>query len=166
MSRSDPLLMLADIALLEAERPDLDVVLIAAIYHHLLGIEERQPTLDEFRVYVDRVSCLGEEALRQELGVVEIGRDWIRGRPGGPASTADGTPSPGTDAAPVDAPRLGRPGWTVELFAARYQAAKQRATPPYTYRSIAAHFEMLDGTAGADPDHLRKLVRRYGPAHG
>jgi hypothetical protein len=164
MSRSDPLLMLADIALLEAERPDLDVVLIAAIYHHLLAIEERQPTLDEFRAYVDRVSCLGEEALRQELEVVDIGRGWTRVRPGRPA--ADGTPRPRTDAAPLDAPRLGRPGWTVELFATRYQAAKARATPPYTYRSIAAHFEMLDGTVGADPDHLRKLVRRYGPAPG
>jgi hypothetical protein len=157
--------MLADIALLEAERPDLDVVLIAAIYHHLLGIEERQPTLDEFRVYVDRVSCLGEEALRQELEVVEIGRDWARVAADRPAA-ADGTRSAGTDTAPLDAPRLGRPGWTVELFAARYQAAKARATPPYTYRSIAAHFEMLDGTVGADPDHLRKLVRRYGPAPG
>ena len=155
MSRSDPLLMLADIARMEAERPELDVVLIAAIYHHLLAIDGRQPTLAEFRAYVDHVSCLGEEGLRQELGVVEIGRDGARGRPDHAAPTADATRGPG------DAHRLGRPGWTVELFAARYQAAKELATPPYTYRSVAAHFVMLDGTVGADPDHLRKLVKRY-----
>lgn len=69
MSRSDPLLMLADIARMEAERPDLDVELIAAIYQHLLVLEARQPTLDELREYVERVSCLGEGVLRQHLGL-------------------------------------------------------------------------------------------------
>lgn len=167
MINPDPLLMSADITVLEGERPDLDVVLIAAIYHHLLAVEGRQPSLDEFRAYVDRVSCLGVEALRQELGVAGARRDEARARPApaavgphGPVHAAD----TGGDAAAIAAPRAGRPGWTAELFAARYLAAKARATPPYTYRSLAAHFVMLDGTVGAGPDHLRKLVRRFGPA--
>jgi hypothetical protein len=165
----DPLLMSADITLLEGERPDLDIVLIAAIYHHLLAVEGRQPSLDEFRAYVDRVSCLGVEALRQELGVPVAGRDGARGRTGRLAPAAiDVRPAHAADAEgdvpAVGAPRAGRPGWTPQLFAARYRAARERATPPYTYRSVAAHFVMLDGTVGADPDHLRKLVRRFGPA--
>ena len=56
----------------------------------------------------------------------------------------------------------GRPGWTAELFWARYREARGRATPPYTYRAVAMHFEILDGTRGTDPEYLRKLVRRYG----
>lgn len=150
MTNPDPLLMSAHITLVEAERPDLDVVLIAAIYHHLLGVEGRQPTLREFRKYVDRVSCLGAEALRQELGVAGAPRDAARARPGSPAPAA------------LESPRAGRPGWRPELFTARYRGARERAVPPHTYRSVAAHFVMLDGTVGADPDHLRKLVRRFG----
>ncbi|HSV92946.1 MAG TPA: hypothetical protein VLH81_07710 [Desulfobacterales bacterium] len=70
MRRPDPLLMSADVTLLEAERPDLDVELIAAIYGHLLEVEGRQPTLAEVREYVDHVlSYLGEGMLRQHLGL-------------------------------------------------------------------------------------------------
>ena len=58
--------------------------------------------------------------------------------------------------------RPGRPGWTDELFWARYQEALDRATPPHTYRSIAPHFETLDGTRGTDPEYVRKLVGRHG----
>jgi len=56
----------------------------------------------------------------------------------------------------------GRPGWTAELFWTRYQEARGRAKPPYTYRAIAPYFDTLDGTRGADPDYVRKLVRRHG----
>ena len=59
--------------------------------------------------------------------------------------------------------RPGRPGWTDELFRTRYQEARDRAKPPYTFRAIASHFEALDGTRGVDPDWLRKLVGRYRP---
>jgi hypothetical protein len=174
MTNPDPLLMSADIALLEGERPDLDVILIAAIYHHLLAVEGRQPTLREFRKYVDRVSCLGVEALRQELGVADARRGGPRARPGrtalaavdprGAGRVADSDADAEGGVPAVEAPRAGRPGWTPELFGARYRAARERATPPHTYRSVAAHFVMLDGTVGADPDHLRKLVRRFSPA--
>jgi hypothetical protein len=137
---------------------------------NLLSVEGRQPSLDEFRAYVDRVSCLGVEALRQELGVAGDGRDGARARPARPAPAAVGPRGPGQAAdaqgivPEVGTPRAGRPGWTPELFAARYRVARELAMPPYTYRSVAAHFVMLDGTVGADPDHLRKLVRRFGPA--
>ena len=56
----------------------------------------------------------------------------------------------------------GRPGWTRELFWARYADARTRSAPPHTYAAIAAHFEMLDGETGTEPDYLRKLVKRFG----
>jgi hypothetical protein len=58
--------------------------------------------------------------------------------------------------------RPGRPPWTAEKFWARYRDARARATPPYTYRAIAPHFQTLDDTRGTDPEYVRKLVRRFG----
>lgn len=58
--------------------------------------------------------------------------------------------------------RPGRPPWTAEKFWARYRDACTRATPPYTYASVAPDFETLDGTRGTEPDYLRKLVRKHG----
>lgn len=58
--------------------------------------------------------------------------------------------------------RPGRPGWTAELFWARYREARGRATPPYTDRAVAPYFETLDGTHGTNPDYLRKLARKHG----
>lgn len=58
--------------------------------------------------------------------------------------------------------RPGRPPWTAEKFWARYRDACARATPPYTYASVAPHFETLDRTRGTEPDYLRKLVRKHG----
>ena len=76
---------------------------------------------------------------------------------------------PAADGGPRDAGRVprvrdapGRPGWTPELFWARYRDALGRADPPHTNASIAAHFEMLDGELGTEPDYLRKLVKRFG----
>ena len=69
MSNPDPLLMSADIARVASERPELDEDLIQAIYQHLVLIESRQPTIDELRDYVDRVSSLEQDKLRQRLGL-------------------------------------------------------------------------------------------------
>ena len=77
MTNPDPLIMSADIARVAAERPELGEELVAALYHHLVLIEARQPTVDELREYVDRVSCLDQETLRQRLGLMTRGR---RGR--------------------------------------------------------------------------------------
>jgi hypothetical protein len=49
MSRSDPLLMLADIARLASEHPDLDAALVRAIYQHQALTTGRQPTLRQAR---------------------------------------------------------------------------------------------------------------------
>ena len=192
MSNPDPLIMSADIARVASERPEMGEELVRALYQHLVLIEGRQPEIDELRSYVDRLSSLDEDALRQRLG---LGRRK-RG-PLGPAMPRRPTPTRTTstaaermavgagvheesgheparaeaaDAEPADrrsaARGPGRPGWTSELFSTRYQAALDRATPPYTYRSIAGQFETLDGSVGADPDHLRKLVKRYGRPPG
>jgi hypothetical protein len=172
MSNPDPLLMSADIARMASERPDLDEELVQAIYQHLVLIESRQPTIDELRAYVDRVSSLDQDKLRQRLG---LGARPRRG-PRAPAKPGGGRPmEPGTAAMTTrdeiqptrpDRRRTargpGRPGWTDELFWMRYQEALDRATPPYTYRSIAPHFETLDGTRGTDPEYVRKLVGRHG----
>lgn len=161
MSRPDPLLMSADIARVAAERPELDEELLGAIYQHLVLIEGRQPTVDELREYVDRVSCLDQDTLRQRLGLAPR---RVRGRRPRAAEPATRRATPATPpASPRRAARhRGRPGWTPELFAARYRAARERATPPYTDQSIAAHLEMLDGETGTEPDYLRKLVKRFG----
>jgi hypothetical protein len=161
MSHPDPLLMSADIARVAAERPELDEDLLGAIYQHLVLIEGRQPTVDELREYVDRVSCLDQDTLRQRLGLAPRRVRGRRSRTGAPSAQR------ATPATPLASPRRaarhrGRPGWTPELFATRYQAARGRATPPYTDQSIAAHLEMLDGETGTEPDYLRKLVKRFG----
>jgi hypothetical protein len=135
MSSLDPLLMSADITLLEAERPDLDVVLIAAIYHHLLAIEGRQPSLDEFREYVEHVSCLGEEALRQHLGL-ELRRPRRRPqaveRPTGASARRDSG---------VGRPR-GTGLLTVEAVRAAHQAVRAERGRQPTQEALAERLEV------------------------
>ena len=163
MSHPDPLLMSADIARVAAERPELDEALLGAIYQHLVLIEGRQPTVDELREYVDRVSCLDQDTLRQRLGLARAPGRAAAGpeRLSRPARSGDARR--GCRRRPARRrPAPGPPGWTPELFAARYRAARERATPPYTDQSIAAHLEMLDGETGTEPDYLRKLVKRFG----
>ena len=113
MSRPDPLLMSADITLLEAERPDLDVELIAAIYGHLLEVEGRQPTLAEVREYVDHVlSYLGEGMLRQHLGL-EVRQPRRR-----PPAVERPDPAP-----PAATPARGRPRGSGRLTIAAVRAS-------------------------------------------
>ena len=170
MRHPDPLIMSADIARVAAERPDLDEELIGGLYQHLVLIDRRQPSIDELRSYVDRVSSLDQEELRQRLGLGrrKRGTRAKARRPSPPRtlSTVADVGDGGSFSADSAARRPGRPGWTSDLFSARYQVARDRATPPYTYQSIADQFETLDGSVGADPDHLRKLMKRYGKPPG
>jgi hypothetical protein len=70
MSRPDPLLMLADIARLASETPDLDAGLIRAIYQHQVLSTGRQPTLRQAREYIGHLtSHLDEVTLRATLGL-------------------------------------------------------------------------------------------------
>lgn len=166
------MIMSADIARVASERPELGEELVQAVYQHLVLIEGRQPAIDELREYVERLSSLDEHALRRRLGLVARRKRGpraptkaSRGRSTEPerASVATGQTFEPTHADPRRAARgPGRPGWTDELFRARYLEALDRATPPYTYRSIAPHFETLDGTRGTDPEYVRKLVGRHG----
>ena len=148
MSRSDPLLMLADIARLASEHPDLDEALVRAIYQHQVMTTGRQPTLRQARAYIGHLTArLDDATIRVTLGLPPRGE--------GPQSRRLELPPPTRD-------RAGRPGWTQELFWTRYRDALGRADPPHTNASIAAHLEMLDGELGTEPDYLRKLVRRFG----
>ncbi len=88
MSHPDPLIMSADIARMAFERPELEEELVQAIYQHLVLIEGRQPTIDELREYVDRVSSLDQDKLRQRLG---LGARRRRA-PRGPAKPGRGRP--------------------------------------------------------------------------
>lgn len=176
MSRPDPLIMSADIARVAGERPEMGDELVRALYQHLVLIEGRQPTIDELREYVNRLSSLDDHVLRQQLGLDRPKRSH---RPRTVERRADRTrtsvverhddrraPAHADDAEPTGrgsaARQRGRPGWTSELFATRYHAAQERATPPYTYQAVAEHLEMLDGETGTEPDYLRKLVKRFG----
>ena len=147
MSRPDPLLMLADIARLASEHPDLDEALVRAIYQHQALTTGRQPTIRQAHAYIDHLTArLDDATIRVTLGL--------------PPVKKVGKASP---EAPIARPRrAGRPGWTPELFWAHYRDALGGAEPPHTSASIAAHLEMLDGEMGTEPDYLRKLVKRFG----
>jgi hypothetical protein len=88
MRHPDPLIMSADIARVAAERPEMGDELVRALYQHLVLIEGRQPTIEELRGYVDRLSSLDEHVLRQQLGLV------AQRRPGRAATTKPGRGRP------------------------------------------------------------------------
>ena len=70
MSRSDPLLMLADIARLAFEHPDLDEALVRGIYQHQVLTTGRQPTLRQAREYIGHLtSHLDDATIRVTLGL-------------------------------------------------------------------------------------------------
>ena len=60
----------------------------------------------------------------------------------------------------------GRPGWTPAVFWEHWREALAEAAPSHRFADVAANFRALDGNIGIDPEHLRKLVRRFPrPAH-
>jgi hypothetical protein len=70
MSRSDPLLMLADIARLTFENPDLDEAVVRGIYQHQVLTTGRQPTLRQAREYIGHLtSHLDDATIRVTLGL-------------------------------------------------------------------------------------------------
>ncbi len=129
MSRSDPLLMLADIARLAFENPDLDEALVRAIYQHQVLTTGRQPTLRQAREYIGHLtSHLDDATIRVTLGLPPRGDSVREAVAWSPRRRARA--------------RAGRPGWTPELFWARYRDALGRAD--------AAPHERLDRRAPRD----------------
>lgn len=71
MRRLDPLLMLADIAQVVSERPEIDEAIVRALYQHLAATRGRQPKIQRARDYIDRVtSRVDEDTLRRTLGLM------------------------------------------------------------------------------------------------
>ena len=157
MPKLDPLLMRADIARVETERPDLDHTIVRGLYEHFFDVQGRQPTLVEFHDYVDHITSSIEwldlwERFSAHEPTEEERAGLLEGvTPGAPPVTMGRRPR-----------HPGRPGWTAELFWARYREALAKAPPPRTYRVVAPLFVALDGTEGTSPEYLRKLVRRFG----
>ena len=165
MRRPDPLLMLADIARIASERPELDEGLVRAIYQHQVLTSGRQPTLQQAHAYIEHLTVrLDDATLRATLGLGP-GPGRRANEPGETVNTAPDVGearSSGRGAVARQSGRPGRPAWTRDLFWARYRVACSSTPPPHTYRSVAPAFESLDGTVGIDPEHLRKLAGRYG----
>jgi hypothetical protein len=62
---------------------------------------------------------------------------------------------------PAPARGPGRPGWTKDVFWARYREAEAATGLPRTEATLAANFQALDGSIGVDADHLRRLRRKF-----
>ena len=158
MANLDYLQRRADILAALDEQPDRDYDIVEGLYGYFVAVRGRQPEPDEFRAYVHHISSSFEW------------RDpWELFSPHSPLTEEEkaarlGRVAPGMAAGTAAPPRFrpGRPGWTPELFWARYDEACERAAPPHTYRSVAQHFVALDGAQGTSPEYLRKLVRRFG----
>ena len=158
MANLDYLQRRADILAALDEQPDRDYDIVEGLYGYFVAVRGRQPEPDEFRAYVHHISSSFEW------------RDlWELFSPHSPLTEEEkaarlGRVAPGMAAGTAAPPRFrpGRPGWTPELFWARYLDACARSTPPHSFRSVAPNFDTLDGVRGIDPDHLRKLARRFG----
>ena len=117
MSRSDPLLMLADIARLAFEHPDVDEALVRAIYQHQVLTTGRQPTLRQAREYIGHLtSHLDDATIRVTLGLPPAAKRPQPSRPRPPAR-ARARPGRPVDSRAVLGPLPRRVG---------------RAVPPYT----------------------------------
>ena len=149
---SDYIRMRGHINRVKSEFAALDPELIERICQHLLVVRRARPTLKKFRAYVvELTSDHDEPTLRGMLGLppkASAGRRRTA-RPAG----ADGAQA---------VRRSGRPGWTTELFWARYREACEQVGPPHAYKEVARRFRGLDGEHGIDPDHFRRLLRRFG----
>jgi hypothetical protein len=152
---SDYIRMRGHINRVKAEFPALDPELIELICQNYIVVRRRRPGFKKLRARVlELTSDHDEPTLRGMLGLRPKTSARLSGRRRAPAVAA------GEGARAVR--RSGRPGWTPDLFWARYRQACERVEPPHSFRVVAPHFDTLDGHRGIDPDHLRKLARRFG----
>ena len=160
----DPSRMRNDINRLAAEHPDLEALIIDRLYQNLLLLLARRPDLQEARAYIAELRVtMDERMLRGLVCLPPVEPPTKAQRAGGLRRPAPivvaGTRVPGRPASRGPAARHGPGSCSWE----RYRDACDRTPPPHTYRSIAPQFLTLDGHRGADPEYVRKLVRRFGP---
>lgn len=134
MSRSDPLLMLADVARLRFENPDLDEAVVRGIYQHQVLTTGRQPTLRQAREYIGHLtSHLDDATIRVTLGL--------------PPAVNAVRELPGTASVRARRPGRGRPRGTGPLTVANVQEAYRalRAERPrraVTQEALAERLEV------------------------
>ena len=121
MRRLDPLLMLADIARIVSERPELDESLVRAIYQHQVLTSGRQPTLQHAHAYIEHlITRLDDATLRATLGLGP-GPGRRANEPGQTVITAPEEAEARRPGRGAVARHPGRPGWTAERFWIRYR---------------------------------------------
>jgi len=144
-----------DIAAVVAET-GLSRAVVARLHERLIEVHGKAPTRRDLRHYAAYgAEHLGEGGFRLYF---EMPAD-----PDHPASP-EALRNLEELAAKAEAWRNWRPPrtWTKGAFQLRYFDACICTTPPYTPRSVAPYFVTLAGKRGIDPDHLRRLVRRFG----
>jgi hypothetical protein len=117
MSRPDGLAIMADIVRVAAEYPELGEDVVGELRGRLRWRQPHEPTLDELRAYVERVSPLGVDVLRLKLGLDPYPVIHLSRR--APEAEAPGAAAPGR----------GRPRGTGLLTVAKVRE---------TYRAIRA----------------------------
>ena len=140
MSRSDPLLMLADIARLTFEHSDVDEALIRAIYQHQAMTTGRQPTLRQAREYIGHLtSHLDDATIRVTLGL--------------PPSVTAVHETPAEPTVRTRQPGRGRPRGTGLLTVEAVRAAHR------AFRAVRGHRPTQEELASALDVAVRSLQR-------
>ena len=157
LNHPDPLPAQADIAVVAAET-GLSLELVERIHEHLVEIHEEPPDARGSRACTPRtapsISAKGDSAstsrcpptptIRPRLSALRLLEKW---------------------AAEAEAWRKRRRPrtWTKGEFQLRYVDACRAMRRRRTRRARSRpHFVTLAGKQGIDPDHLRRLIRRFG----
>lgn len=146
MSRPDGLTVMADIVRVAAEHPGLGEDVVRELRGRLRWRQPHEPTLDELRAYVERVSPLGVDVLRLKLGLDPYPIIHLSRRP------------PEAEAPEAAAQGRGRPRGTGLLTVAKVRA---------TYRAIRAERgrkptqEELASALGVAVRSLQRFLKRH-----
>lgn len=150
----DPMPAQVGIAAVAAET-GLSHELVARLREHLTGIDGKPLECEDLGSYAAYgAEHLGEGGLRLYL---EMPAD--PDRPATPAARWLVEQMVAEDEAWS---KRRRGTWFDGRFWVAYRDACKRATPPFTHRSVAPHFDTLAGKRGISPTHLSRLIRRFG----
>ena len=126
MSRSDPLLMLADIAQVVSERPELDEAIVRALYQNLAANRGRQPKIQRARDYIDRItSRVDEDTIRLTFGLAAPRRRRSR------------VPAPPKRGRPTGSGQL-----TIEVVRTSYAILRRERKRRPTQQQLASHLDV------------------------